>query len=87
MASAVLYAWNLILQRQQAQIASPQEIVLVQNVIMGFWFGLAMPFAGAAMPGDAAMAAPIARRCLPISSITSRRDRRRAFYHSMTPCC
>lgn len=59
MASAVLYAWNLILQRQQAQIASPQEIVLVQNVIMGFWFGLAMPFAGAAMPGDAAMAAPI----------------------------
>jgi len=59
MASAVLYAWNLILQRQQAQIASPQEIVLVQNVIMGFWFGLAMPFAGAAMPGDAVMAAPI----------------------------
>lgn len=58
MASAVLYAWNLVLQRQQAQIASPQEIVLVQNAIMGFWIGLAMPFAGA-MPGDAAMAAPI----------------------------
>jgi S-adenosylmethionine uptake transporter len=56
--SAVLYAWNLVLQRQQAQIASPQEIVLVQNVIMGFWIGLAMPFAGA-MPGDAVMAAPI----------------------------
>lgn len=58
MASAVLYAWNLVLQRQQAQIASPQEIVLVQNVIMGFWIGLAMPFAGA-MPGDGTLAAPI----------------------------
>lgn len=56
--SAVLYAWNLILQRQQAQVASPDEIVLSQNLIMGFWMALAMPFAGA-MPGSAAMAAPI----------------------------
>lgn len=59
MASAVLYAWNLVLQRQQAQIASPQEIVLVQNVIMAFWIGLAMPFTGAVMPGDAIMSAPL----------------------------
>ncbi|WP_031318390.1 EamA family transporter [Blastomonas sp. CACIA14H2] len=68
MASAVLYAWNLILQRQQAQIASPQEIVLVQNVIMGFWIGLAMPFAGA-MPGDAAMAAPIGWGLLTLAAL------------------
>ena len=59
MASAVLYAWNLVLQRQQAQIASPQEIVLVQNVIMAFWIGLAMPFAGLVVPGDATMTAPL----------------------------
>lgn len=54
--SAILYAWNLILQRQQSQVASPQEIVLAQNLIMGFWMALAMPFAGA-MPGDNAMEA------------------------------
>lgn len=56
--SAVLYAWNLILQRQQAQVTSPQEIVLAQNLIIGFWMALAMPFAGA-MPGDGSMAAPV----------------------------
>ena len=54
--SAVLYAWNLILQRQQAQIASPQEIVLAQNLIIGSWVALAMPFT-AAMPGDNALPA------------------------------
>lgn len=57
--SAVLYAWNLVLQRQQAQVTSPQEIVLVQNLIIGFWMALAMPFAGA-VPGDQALAAPLA---------------------------
>ncbi len=56
--SAVLYAWNLVLQRQQAQVTSPQEIVLAQNLIIGFWMALAMPFAGA-MPGDSVMAAPV----------------------------
>jgi S-adenosylmethionine uptake transporter len=54
--SAVLYAWNLVLQRQQAQVTSPQEIVLVQNLIIAFWMALAMPFAGA-VPGDNAMSA------------------------------
>ncbi|MFN3818362.1 DMT family transporter [Blastomonas sp.] len=57
--SAVLYAWNLILQRQQAQVTSPQEIVLAQNLIIGFWMALAMPFAGA-IPGDGSMTAPVA---------------------------
>ncbi|PXW72906.1 S-adenosylmethionine uptake transporter [Blastomonas natatoria] len=68
MASAVLYAWNLVLQRQQAQIASPQEIVLVQNVIMAFWIGLAMPFAGA-LPGDSAMAAPLGWGLLTLAAV------------------
>lgn len=68
--SAVLYAWNLILQRQQAQVASPQEIVLTQNLIMGFWMALAMPFAGA-MPGDDAMAAPVGWALLTLSAALS----------------
>jgi S-adenosylmethionine uptake transporter len=33
--SAVLYAYNLILQRQQAQISGPLEIVFFQNLIAG----------------------------------------------------
>jgi S-adenosylmethionine uptake transporter len=33
--SAVLYAFNLILQRRQAQIASPTEIVFFQNLTAG----------------------------------------------------
>jgi S-adenosylmethionine uptake transporter len=47
--SAVLYAWNLILQRQQAVLAPPVEIATFQNaivttVLLGFapWF-LALP--------------------------------------------
>jgi S-adenosylmethionine uptake transporter len=32
--SAVFYAWNLILQRQQAQLSSPVEVALFQNVFM-----------------------------------------------------
>jgi len=30
--SAVFYAWNLVLQRRQAQIASPLEVVVFQNL-------------------------------------------------------
>lgn len=66
--SAVLYAWNLILQRQQAQIASPQEIVLVQNLIMAFWIGLAMPFVGMT-PGDGHIAAPLAWGLLTVAAV------------------
>jgi S-adenosylmethionine uptake transporter len=43
--SALLYAWNLILQRQQAQVAPPLEVATAQNaivtlVLLGFapWF-------------------------------------------------
>ncbi len=44
LASAVLYAWNLILQRQQAQLASPQEIALFQNLFVALILGLAAPW-------------------------------------------
>jgi S-adenosylmethionine uptake transporter len=34
LASAVLYGWNLVLQRQQAQRASPEEIAFFQSLII-----------------------------------------------------
>lgn len=33
--SAVLYAWNLVLQRRQAQLAAPLEVALFQNLFVG----------------------------------------------------
>jgi S-adenosylmethionine uptake transporter len=44
MASAVLYAWNLVLQRRQAQIARPQEIAFFQNLFVLLILGLAIPW-------------------------------------------
>lgn len=35
LASALLYAWNLVLQRQQAQLASPIEVATFQNLFVG----------------------------------------------------
>ena len=46
--SAFLYAWNLILQRQQAQLASPSEIALFQNAIILAWLAPFWPIWGAA---------------------------------------
>lgn len=49
LASAVLYAWNLVLQRQQAMVAKPLEVATFQNgvtflVLVGFApFFLRMP--------------------------------------------
>lgn len=42
--SAVLYAFNLIYQRRQAQIASPQEVALFQTVFVGLFLGAFAPF-------------------------------------------
>jgi S-adenosylmethionine uptake transporter len=39
--SAVLYAYNLILQRQQAQITTPSQVVFLQN---SFAFAATLPF-------------------------------------------
>lgn len=55
LASAVLYAWNLILQRQQAQIASPQEIALFQNGIVTCVYACSMPFWGVIPGGEWAL--------------------------------
>ncbi len=52
--SAVLFAWNLILQRQQAQLASPVEVAFFQHLVMLGVFALAAPFLGVTLPGKAA---------------------------------
>ncbi len=41
--SAVLYAWNIILMRQQALLASPTEVAFFQNVTAGAYLLLALP--------------------------------------------
>lgn len=46
LASAVLFAWNLILQRQQAQLASPIEVAFFQHIVMLGVFALVAGLAG-----------------------------------------
>lgn len=41
--SALLYSYNLILQRQQAQVASPVEVAFFQSLIAGCVLGLGAP--------------------------------------------
>ncbi len=38
--SAVLYAWNLVLQRRQAQIAGPEEVAFFQTLVSFLFLGL-----------------------------------------------
>ena len=42
--SAVLYAWNLILQRKQAQLAPPREVAAFQAVFTALFLGLLGPW-------------------------------------------
>ena len=42
--SAVLYAWNLILQRQQAQLASPREVATFQALFTSLFMAAAAPW-------------------------------------------
>jgi S-adenosylmethionine uptake transporter len=45
--SATCYAYNIILMRQQAQVAGPIEIAFFQSLIVSVSFTLAAPFFGA----------------------------------------
>jgi S-adenosylmethionine uptake transporter len=51
--SAVLFAWNLIIQRQQAQLASPIEVAFFQHLVMLGVFATAAPFWAALPPPGA----------------------------------
>lgn len=44
LASAVLYAWNLILQRQQAQLADPKEVATFQAVFTSLFLAFLAPW-------------------------------------------
>ena len=44
LASAVLYAWNLILQRQQALLAAPQEVATFQALFTSLFLGVLAPW-------------------------------------------
>jgi drug/metabolite transporter (DMT)-like permease len=48
--SAALYAWNIILMRQQAQVARPVEIAFFTSAIMTSGFLIAAPFLAVAPP-------------------------------------
>lgn len=55
LASAALYAYNIILMRQQAQLAGPVEVAFFTSAIMAAGFLLAAPFAATVpAPGLAA---------------------------------
>ncbi|GLR47577.1 DMT family transporter [Sphingomonas astaxanthinifaciens] len=43
--SAGLYAWNIILMRQQSQVAGPAEVTFFQSLISGSWLLLGLPAA------------------------------------------
>ena len=48
--SAILYAWNLILMRQQALLARPVEVAFFQNAVSACWLLLALPVVGLVAP-------------------------------------
>lgn len=62
--SAVLYGWNLILQRQQAQLASPREIAFFQNLAVGLILAVAAPWL-------AQRPAPVALEFIAIAAVLS----------------
>jgi S-adenosylmethionine uptake transporter len=50
--SACLYAYNIILMRQQALVAKPLEIAFYQYLVIGAVLGLAAPFVATFPPGE-----------------------------------
>ncbi|HYW17146.1 MAG TPA: DMT family transporter [Allosphingosinicella sp.] len=52
LASAGLYGWNIILMRQQAQLAGPVEIAFFTALIMTACFVLAAPFLAVPPPAE-----------------------------------
>ena len=52
LASAGLYAWNIILMRQQAQLAGPVEIAFFTALVMAVCFAAAAPFLAAPPPAS-----------------------------------
>ena len=62
--SALIYAFNIIVMRRQAQHAGPIEIAFFQNLVIGTVLLVSAPFVGAPMPtghwGELVLAAALA---------------------------
>ena len=52
LASAILYAWNIILMRQQALVAKPVEVAFFTGLIVGLCYLPFAPFLAALPPPD-----------------------------------
>jgi S-adenosylmethionine uptake transporter len=70
LASAVLFAWNLILQRQQAQRASPIEVAFFQHIVMLGVFVLGAP-AWAVLPDRSAISLVLLAAGLAFTSLAA----------------
>jgi S-adenosylmethionine uptake transporter len=68
LASAALYAYNLILMRRQAMVAGPVEIAFFMSLIMAACFLVAAPVL-AAQPGAAELPAIVAAAVLAFGSL------------------
>ncbi|WP_295635850.1 DMT family transporter [Novosphingobium sp.] len=66
--SAVFYAWNLVLQRQQAQIAQPEEIAFFQAGFSFMFLALASPWL-ATWPGPHAWVLIVSAALLAAASV------------------
>ncbi len=66
--SAVLFAWNLIIQKQQADVASPVEVAFFQHLVMFAVFLPAAPWLGVP-PAVAQMPLILAAACLAFASL------------------
>lgn len=66
--SAVLYAWNLVLQRRQAQVAGPEEIAFFQTLVIFVLLGIGAwwlaPVPEAAVWGELAISAVLSTASL-----------------------
>lgn len=70
LASAVLFAWNLVIQRQQAQVASPIEVAFFQHLVMLGVFALAAPV-WLAVPPAAAVPLVVLAAILAFTSLSA----------------
>lgn len=68
--SAVLFAWNLIIQRQQAQVASPIEVAFFQHLVMLAVFATAAPWL-AVLPSTKALPLVLLAASLAFTSLAA----------------
>ena len=69
MLSAGLYAWNLILMRQQSLVAKPAEATFFQSLVSGGWLLLMLPAALLLLPNADLVPAPQQFAMLALSAL------------------